>query len=109
MIITAASAAAIFLAAPVTAHAQLPPEVRSVVEDAGSGLPEIELPDPRTYLDGVRDAVGSSGSPELNTGLTLLADWAIGAALISVVGGLVATFSELVGPCPGSSIRVMRA
>lgn len=90
MIIAAVSATALVLAAPATAHAQLPSEMASIVEDAG--LPEIELPDPQAYLDGVHDTVGSSDSPELNTGLTLLADWAFGAVLISVVGGLMATF-----------------
>ena len=93
MIIAAASAAALSLAVPATAHAQqLPPEVQSVVDDAASGSSGIGLPDPQAYLDGLNGAVGSSGSPELNTALTLLADWAIGAVLIAVGGGLLATF-----------------
>ncbi len=86
-VITLFSAAALFLATPAVAQAQSATEIVSS-ETAGAGMVEGSS----AYVDGLSEVVGSSDSPVLNTALTLLADWAVGAVLISVVGGLVATF-----------------
>lgn len=89
-VIALISAAALTLATPVGVAAQ---PVATVASPTGSSSSENGgLPTPGGYLDGLGDVVGSSGNPAVDRGLTLLVDWALGAVLITVIGGLVATF-----------------